>query len=86
MICGLIDLLTSAEAKQTVQDELKLQAENSEDIANVRALKTSLSQIQLFVSSVGQYTGGVAAAADGAHSAKDGSAQLADGTKTSTTV
>ena len=82
MICGLIDLLTSAEAKQTVQDELKLQAENSEDIANVRALKTSLSQIQLFVSSVGQYTGGVAAAADGAHSAKDGSAQLADGTKT----
>ena len=82
MICGLIDLLTSAEAKQTVQDELKLQAENSEDIANVRALKTSLSQIQLFVSSVNQYTGGVAAAADGAHSAKDGSAQLADGTKT----
>jgi len=50
MICGLIDLLTSTEAKQTVQDELKLQAENSEDIANVRALKTSLSQIQLFVS------------------------------------
>ena len=81
MICGLVDLLTNADAKQTVKDELKLQAENSDDIASVRALKTSLSQIQYFVSSVNQYTNGVAAAADGAHSAKDGSAQLASGTK-----
>ena len=82
MISGLIQLLTNADAKQTVQDELKLQAENSDDIASVRALKTSLSQIQYFVSSVGQYTAGVQSAADGAHSAKDGSAQLAAGTKT----
>ena len=82
MICGLVQLLTNADAKQIAQDELKLQAENSEDIASVRALKTSLSQIQYFVSSVNQYTNGVAAAADGAHSAKDGSAQLASGTKT----
>ena len=81
MICGLVDLLTNADAKQTVKDELKLQAENSDDIASVRALKTSLGQIQYFVSSVNQYTNGVAAAADGAHSAKDGSAQLASGTK-----
>ena len=48
----------------------------------MRALKDSLSKIQLFVSSVGQYTAGVQTAADGAHSAKDGSAQLAAGTKT----
>ena len=34
------------------------------------------------MSSVNQYTNGVATAADGAHSAKDGAAQLADGTKT----
>ena len=51
-------------------------------MADVRALKTSLSQIQFFVSSVNQYTAGVQTAADGAHSAKDGSAQLAAGTKT----
>ena len=82
MLCGMLQMVTDSDAKQTVQAELKLQAENSQDIADVRALKTSLSQIQYFVSSVGQYTDGVAAAADGAHSAKDGSAQLADGTKT----
>ena len=78
MICGLVQLLTNADAQQIAHEELKLQAENSDDIASVRALKTSLSQIQYFVSSVNQYT----TAADGAHSAKDGSAKLASGTKT----
>ena len=82
MICGLVQLLTNADARQIAHEELKLQAENSDDIASVRALKTSLSQIQYFVSSVNQYTSGVATAADGAHSAKDGSAQLASGSKT----
>ena len=82
MICGLVQLLTNADAQQIAHEELKLQAENSDDIASVRALKTSLSQIQYFVSSVNQYTNGVATAADGAHSAKDGSAQLASGSKT----
>ena len=82
MICGLVQLLTNADAQQIAHEELKLQAENSDDIASVRALKTSLSQIQYFVSSVNQYTSGVATAADGAHSAKDGSAKLASGTKT----
>ena len=82
MLCGLVQLLTSQEAKDTAKAELKYQVENSQDIADVRALKDSLSKIQLFVSSVGQYTAGVQAAADGAHSAKDGSAQLAAGTKT----
>ncbi len=82
MLCGLVQLLTSQEAKDTAKAELKYQVENSQDMADVRALKDSLSQIQLFVSSVGQYTAGVQTAADGAHSAKDGSAQLAAGTKT----
>ena len=82
MICGLVQLLTNADAQQIAHEELKLQAENSDDIASVRALKTSLSQIQYFVSSVNQYTNGVTTAADGAHSAKDGSAQLASGSKT----
>ena len=82
MLCGLVQLLTNADAQQIAHEELKLQAENSDDIASVRALKTSLSQIQYFVSSVNQYTNGVATAADGAHSAKDGSAQLASGSKT----
>ena len=82
MLCGLVQLLTSQEAKDTAKAELKYQVENSQDIADVRALKDSLSQIQYFVSSVGQYTAGVQTAADGAHSAKDGSAQLAAGTKT----
>ena len=48
-------------------------------MASVRALKENLGQIQLFVSSVGQYADGVAAAAVGAHTAKAGSAQLASG-------
>ena len=82
MLCGLVQLLTSQEAKDTAKAELKYQVENSQDIADVRALKDSLSKIQYFVSSVGQYTAGVQTAADGAHSAKDGSAQLAAGTKT----
>ena len=82
MLCGLVQLLTTQEAKDTAKAELKYQVENSQDIADVRALKDSLSKIQYFVSSVGQYTAGVQSAADGAHSAKDGSAQLAAGTKT----
>lgn len=82
MLCGLVQLLTSEDAKNAAKAELKYQVENSQDMADVRALKTSLSQIQFFVSSVNQYTAGVQTAADGAHSAKDGSAQLAAGTKT----
>ena len=82
MFSGLVQLLTSQEAKDTAKAELKYQVENSQDIADVRALKDSLSKIQYFVSSVGQYTAGVQTAADGAHSAKDGSAQLAAGTQT----
>lgn len=82
MLCGLVQLLTSEDAKNTAKAELKYQVENSQDMADVRALKTSISQIQFFVSSVNQYTAGVQTAADGAHSAKDGSAQLAAGTKT----
>ena len=82
MLCGLVQLLTSDDAKATAKAELKYQVENSQDMADVRALKDSLSQIQLFVSSVNQYTAGVQSAADGAHSAKDGSAQLAAGTQT----
>ena len=82
MITGLIQLLTSEDAKNTAHEELVYQVKNSQDMADVAALKTSLSQIQYFVSSVNQYTAGVQSAADGAHSAKDGSAQLAAGTKT----
>ena len=82
MLCGLVQLLTSDDAKATAKAELKYQVENSQDIADVRALKDSLSKIQYFVSSVGQYTAGVQTAADGAHSAKDGSAKLAAGTQT----
>ena len=82
MFSGLVQLLTSDDAKATAKAELKYQVENSQDMADVRALKDSLSQIQLFVSSVNQYTAGVQSAADGAHSAKDGSAQLAAGTQT----
>ena len=82
MLSGLVQLLTSDDAKATAKAELKYQVENSQDIADVRALKDSLSKIQLFVSSVNQYTAGVQSAADGAHSAKDGSAQLAAGTQT----
>ena len=82
MLSGLVQLLTSDDANATAKAELKYQVENSQDIADVRALKDSLSKIQYFVSSVGQYTAGVQTAADGAHSAKDGSAQLAAGTQT----
>ena len=82
MLTGALEMVTNADAKNTAKAELKYQVENSQDMADVRALKTSLSQIQFFVSSVNQYTAGVQTAADGAHSAKDGSAQLAAGSKT----
>ena len=82
MLTGALEMVTNADAKNTAKAELKYQVENSQDMADIRALKTSLSQIQFFVSSVNQYTAGVQTAADGAHSAKDGSAQLAAGTKT----
>ena len=82
MLTGALEMVTNADAKNTAKAELKYQVKNSQDMADVRALKTSLSQIQFFVSSVNQYTAGVQTAADGAHSAKDGSAQLAAGTKT----
>ena len=82
MLTGALEMVTNADAKNTAKAELKYQVENSQDMADVRVLKTSLSQIQFFVSSVNQYTAGVQTAADGAHSAKDGSAQLAAGTKT----
>ena len=82
MLTGALEMVTNADAKNTAKAELKYQVENSQDMADVRALKTSLSQIQFFVSSVNQYTAGVQTAPDGAHSAKDGSAQLAAGTKT----
>ena len=82
MLTGALEMVTNADAKNTAKAELKYQVENSQDMADVRALKTSLSQIQFFVSSVNQYTAGVQTAADGTHSAKDGSAQLAAGTKT----
>ena len=82
MLTGALEMVTNADAKNTAKAELKYHVENSQDMADVRALKTSLSQIQFFVSSVNQYTAGVQTAADGAHSAKDGSAQLAAGTKT----
>ena len=82
MLTGALEMVTNADAKNTAKAELKYQVENSQDMADVRAMKTSLSQIQFFVSSVNQYTAGVQTAADGAHSAKDGSAQLAAGTKT----
>ena len=82
MITGLVQLLTSEDAKNAAHEELVYQVKNSQDMADVAALTTSLSQIQVFVSSVNQYTAGVQSAADGAHSAKDGSAQLAAGTQT----
>ena len=74
---GWLKKLTDSDAQQKIHDELVYQTANSEDMASVRALKENLGQIRLFVSSVGQYADGVAAAADGAHAAKDGSAQLA---------
>ena len=78
-IMGWLKKLTDSGAQQKIHDELVYQTANSEDMASVRALKENLGQIQFFVSSVGQYADGVAAAADGAHAAKDGSAQLAGG-------
>ena len=78
-IMGWLKKLTDSDAQQKIHDELVYQTANSEDMASVRALKENLGQIQFFVSSVGQYADGVAAAADGAHTAKDGSAQLASG-------
>ena len=82
MLTGALEMVTNVDAKNAIHEELKYQIENSQDMADVAALKTSLSQIQVFVSSVNQYTAGVQSAADGAHSAKDGSAQLAAGTQT----
>lgn len=70
MLTGALEMVTNADAKNTIHEELKYQIENSQDMADVRALKTSLSQIQFFVSSVNQYTAGVQTAADGAHSAR----------------
>ena len=78
-IMGWLKKLTDSDAQQKIHDELVYQTANSEDMASVRALKENLGQIQFFVSSVGQYADGVAAAADGAHTAKAGSAQLASG-------
>ena len=78
-IMGWLKKLTDSDAQQKIHDELVYQTANSEDMASVRALKENLGQIRLFVSSVGRYADGVAAAADGAHAAKDGSAQLAGG-------
>ena len=71
--------LTDSDAQQKIHDELVYQTANSEDMASVRALKENLGQIRFFVSSVGQYADGVAAAAEGAHTAKEGSARLAGG-------
>ena len=78
-IMGWLKKLTDSDAQQKIHDEMVYQTANSEDMASVRALKENLGQIQFFVSSVGQYADGVAAAADGAHAAKAGSAQLAGG-------
>lgn len=81
MFVAMFQKATDPDAQQVIHDELALQTEQSDDIASVRALKDNLAQIQFFVSSVGQYADGVAAAASGAHAAKDGSAQLTAGAK-----
>ena len=78
-IMGWLKKLTDSDAQQKIHDELVYQTANSEDMASVRALKENLGQIRFFVSSVGRYAAGVAAAADGAHAAKAGSARLAGG-------
>ena len=78
-IVGWLQKLTDSDAQQKIHDELVYQTANSEDMASVRALKENLGQIRFFVSSVGQYADGVAAAADGAHAAKEGSARLVSG-------
>ena len=82
MFVAMFQKATDPDARQVIHDELVLQTAQSQDIADVRALKDNLAQIQFFVSSVGQYADGVAAAADGAHAAKDGSTQLAAGAQT----
>ena len=79
MFVAMFQKATDPDARQVIHDELVLQTAQSQDIADVRALKDNLAQIQFFVSSVGQYADGVAAAADGAHAAKDGSTQLVAG-------
>ena len=79
MLCGLVSMTTDPASRQTIQEELTYQVTNSEDMAGVRALKESLSQLQVFVSSVDQYADGVAQAAAGAHTAQDGASQLAAG-------
>lgn len=81
MFVAMFQKATDPDAQQVIHDELVLQTAQSQDIADVRALKDNLAQIQFFVSSVGQYADGVAAAANGAHAAKDGSTQLAAGAK-----
>ena len=82
MFVAMFQKATDPDARQIIHDELVLQTAQSQDIADVRALKDNLAQIQFFVSSVGQYADGVAAAADGAHAAKDGSTQLVAGAQT----
>ena len=82
MFVAMFQKATDPDARQVIHDELVLQTAQSQDIADVRALKDNLAQIQFFVSSVGQYADGVAAAADGAHAAKDGSTQLVAGAQT----
>ena len=79
MIRDWLQKLTDSDAQQKIHDELVYQTANSEDMASVRALKENLGQIRFFVSSVGRYADGVAAAAEGAHAAKEGSARLAGG-------
>lgn len=79
VLVGWLQKVTDPNAQQVIHDELVLQTEQSDDIASVRELKENLNSIQFFVSSVGRYADGVAAAAAGAHAAKEGSAQLTGG-------
>jgi putative membrane protein len=71
-VTGAAQMKLDANAETLIHDCLVQTAADSQDLADVRALKENLSQIAYFVRSVGQYTDGVAAAADG-------SVQLADG-------
>ena len=82
VLVGWLQKVTDPNAQQVIHDELVLQTEQSDDIASVRELKENLNSIQFFVSSVGRYADGVAAAAAGAHAAKEGSAQLTGGAQT----
>lgn len=82
VLVGWLQKVTDPNAQQVIHDELVLQTEQSDDIASVRELKENLNSIQFFVSSVGRYADGVAAATEGAHAAKEGSAQLAGGAQT----